>query len=61
MVTLSHVYLTVIPLHVRGGRILPLRIIESANITTEVRTKSFYLLITPGIDGTAEGSLSPDD
>lgn len=59
-ITLSNVNFTTIPLHVRGGSILPLRI-ESANTTTELRKKGFHLLIAPGVDGKASGSLYIDD
>ena len=60
MVNLNKVNFTTIPLHVRGGAILPLRI-ESANTTTQLRTKGFNLLIAPGRDGSANGSLYLDD
>lgn len=49
-----------IPLHIRGGCIIPLRI-ESANTTTALRQKPFELLIAPGLDGDAEGTLYLDD
>jgi alpha-glucosidase len=60
MVNLTNVNFTTIPLHVRGGAILPLRM-ESANTTTQLRTKGFHLLIAPGMDGSANGSLYIDD
>lgn len=59
-VTLSDVGFNKIPLHVRGGTILPLRA-ESANTTTEVRKKPFQVLIAPGLDGSASGSLYLDE
>ncbi|KAK6843659.1 alpha/beta-glucosidase agdC [Apiospora arundinis] len=37
-----------IPLHVRGGCVVPLRI-ESANTTTELRKRGFELLVAPGL------------
>ena len=60
MVNLTNVNFTTIPLHVRSGAILPLRV-ESANTTTQLRTKGFNLVIAPGRDGSANGSLYPDD
>ncbi|RAH43585.1 putative alpha-glucosidase [Aspergillus brunneoviolaceus CBS 621.78] len=58
--TLTDVDYTHIPVHVRGGSIVPVRS-ASAMTTTEVRTKGFELLIAPGLDGTASGSLYLDD
>lgn len=49
-----------IPLHVRGGCVVPMRG-ESANTTTELRKKGFHIMIAPGLDGTAKGSLYVDD
>lgn len=59
-ITLSDVDFESIPVHIRGGSILPLRI-ESANTTTALRTKDFNLVIAPGLQGTAQGSLYLDD
>ncbi|KAH6695232.1 alpha-glucosidase [Plectosphaerella plurivora] len=49
-----------IPLHVRGGCVLPLRV-ESANTTTELRKNSFELVVAPGLKGSAAGTLFVDD
>jgi len=57
---LDDVPFTSIPLYIKGGAVLPLRI-TSANTTTELRTKNFRLVIAPGLDGTASGSLYLDD
>ncbi|OJD33657.1 alpha-glucosidase [Diplodia corticola] len=59
-VTLADVPYTTIPLHIRGGSIVPLRA-SSANTTTELRKQNFTLLIAPGLDGTASGRLYLDD
>jgi len=57
---LNYVNFTTIPLYVRGGSIIPMRS-ESANTTTNLRTKSFTILVAPGSDGSASGSLYLDD
>ncbi|KAF2452397.1 putative alpha-glucosidase [Lineolata rhizophorae] len=57
---LTDVGFTDIPLHVRGGCVVPLRT-ESGMTTKEVRTKPFELLVAPGRDGVATGSLYLDD
>lgn len=59
-ITLQNVNLTSIPVHIRGGSILPLRV-EGAMTTRELRTKDFEFVIAPGLDGTASGSLYMDD
>lgn len=58
--TIEDVPLTRIPLHIRGGNIVPLRV-ESANTTTALRKKPFHILIAPDEDGKARGSLYLDD
>ncbi|KAF2088804.1 glycoside hydrolase family 31 protein [Saccharata proteae CBS 121410] len=57
---LDDVGFTSIPLHVRGGSIVPLRA-ASANTTTELRKQNFTLMIAPGLDGKASGSLYLDE
>ena len=59
-ITLNNIPFTSIPLHIRGGGILPLRS-ESANTTTALRQKPFTILVAPGSDGTACGTLYLDD
>ncbi|KAH9009114.1 alpha-glucosidase [Lactarius deliciosus] len=59
-VTLSNIGLTDIPLHIRGGAVLPLRA-KSAMTTTELRAQDFQFVVAPGTDGTAAGMLYIDD
>jgi alpha-glucosidase len=58
--TVSNVTLTDIPLHIRGGSIIPMRL-SSANTTAALRKQNFQLTIAPGLDGTAKGDLYLDD
>ncbi|KAI9932221.1 hypothetical protein ASPWEDRAFT_110472 [Aspergillus wentii DTO 134E9] len=58
--TLDNIDITHIPVHIRGGNIIPARS-SSAMTTTELRKKSFELIIAPGLNGTASGSLYLDD
>jgi alpha-glucosidase len=59
-ITLDDVPFTRIPLYYKGGQILAQRV-ESANTTTELRTKDFEIVIAPSEDGTASGDLYLDD
>ncbi|GAD99202.1 alpha-glucosidase, putative [Paecilomyces variotii No. 5] len=59
-ITLTDIDITSIPLHIRGGTIVPVRS-SGANTTTELRAKGFDIVIAPGLDGTATGSLYMDD
>ena len=59
-ITLSNVNFTTIPLHIRGGAVLPLRT-TGAMTTTELRTNDFELVVAPNAKGTAAGSLYVDD
>ncbi|KAK3941275.1 putative glycoside hydrolase [Diplogelasinospora grovesii] len=59
-VTVTNQNLTDIPLFLRGGVIVPLRI-KSAMTTTDLREQDFELLIPVGADGTAQGQLYLDD
>ena len=56
----AEVEVTEITIHYKGGIIYPQRI-ESANTTTALRKKGFNIVVAPGLDGTAEGSLYLDD
>lgn len=59
-IVLDGISLTEIPLHIRGGSIIPERN-EGAMTTTELRNKDFNLIIAPDADGKAKGSLYLDD
>ena len=59
-VTLSNVDFTQIPLHIRGGAVLPLRV-AGAMTTTALRAQAFQFVVAPGTDGTAHGTLYVDD
>lgn len=59
-ISFPEVNFTQIPVHIKGGSIIPLRA-NSANTTTELRKENFKLLIAPGLDGCAKGSLYLDD
>ncbi|KAJ6537657.1 glycosyl hydrolases family 31-domain-containing protein [Mycena capillaripes] len=59
-VTLTDVAFTDIPVHFRGGSVVALRE-ESANTTAALRTRDFVVVVAPGMDGTAQGSLYLDD
>jgi alpha-glucosidase len=59
-VTRTDVKFTDIPIHIKGGSIVPARM-HSANTTTALRAVDFELLIAPDKDGKASGSLYLDD
>src|SRR5579863_2263044 len=59
-VTLTDVNFTTIPLHIRGGAVLPLRA-AGAMTTTELRATDFEFVVAPGADGGASGALYVDD
>ncbi|KAI1322869.1 glycoside hydrolase family 31 protein [Xylariaceae sp. FL0255] len=59
-VTVDNLDWTDIPVHIRGGTIIPFRS-ASANTTNEVRRNNFTIVVAPGTDGTAMGSLYLDD
>ena len=59
-VQLNDVNFTTIPLHVRGGCIVPTRN-QSAMTTRALRGMDFSILVAPDRDGMASGSLYLDD
>ncbi|EER26892.1 Glycosyl hydrolases family 31 protein [Coccidioides posadasii C735 delta SOWgp] len=59
-VRINNVPLTHIPLHIRGGTVVPMRF-RSANNTTGLREQTLNILIAPGLHGDASGSLYLDD
>lgn len=59
-VTLENIDPTQIPVHIKGGTVLPLRV-ESAMTTDELRKKDFELIVAPNAAGEAFGQLYYDD
>jgi alpha-glucosidase len=59
-VTRTNIAFTDIPVHFRGGSIVPMRV-SSDMTTTAVRRKNFNIMIAAGLDGKASGSLYWDD
>jgi alpha-glucosidase len=59
-ITLSNIGITEIPIHIRGGFILPLRS-KSAQTTTELRRRGFEIVVAPNDAGNAKGQLYLDD
>ncbi|KAG8941435.1 hypothetical protein FRC03_004543 [Tulasnella sp. 419] len=59
-VTLSNISFTDIPLHIRGGAVIPLRT-ESSMTTKDLRSKDFHLVVAPNSAGRANGNLYIDD
>ncbi|KAI0792610.1 alpha-glucosidase [Abortiporus biennis] len=59
-VLLQNINFTSIPVHIRGGSILPLR--EKGTMTTaELRNTDFEFVVAPSADDSASGSLYMDD
>ncbi|KAJ7063684.1 glycoside hydrolase family 31 protein [Mycena amicta] len=59
-VQLTNVSFTEIPVHIKGGVVLPLR--EQVQMTTtELRETDFEFVVAPGTDGNASGLLYIDD
>ncbi|CAE6449622.1 unnamed protein product [Rhizoctonia solani] len=59
-VSLTNVNFTSIPVHIKGGSVLPLRA-SSAMTTKALREKDFNFVVAPGTDGKASGQLYLDD
>jgi alpha-glucosidase len=59
-ITYSDVKFTDIPVHIRGGSIVPTRV-NSAKTTKELRREDFEIIIAPDNDGKAFGTLYLDD
>ncbi len=59
-VTLTDVNYTQIPVYIRSGTIVPLRV-KSAMTTAELREQDLEVVIAIGRDGTARGNLYLDD
>ena len=59
-VELTNIDFTSIPVHIRGGAVLPLRE-KGAMTTTALRKTDFEIVVAPNAQGTASGSLYADD
>ncbi|KAG7453201.1 glycoside hydrolase family 31 protein [Guyanagaster necrorhizus] len=59
-VTLTDIGFTDIPVFIKGGRVLPLRV-QSTMTTVELRKEDFEFVVAPRADGTAAGRLYVDD
>lgn len=59
-IRLDNISLTEIPIHIRGGSVIPLRA-KSAMTTAELRRRGFEILVAPDKKGYASGSLYLDD
>jgi alpha-glucosidase len=60
IVNLPDVPYTSIPVYIKSGVVLPLRV-NSANTTTMLRQQDFELVVAPTSSGTASGQLYIDD
>jgi hypothetical protein len=60
LVTLPDVNHTQIPVYIKGGSIIPIRV-DGAATTTALRALDLNLIVAPGLWGNASGSLYLDD
>lgn len=66
-VTLTNIAVHEIPVHIRGGAVIPLRLAVDEKTgdvpmsTADLRKRDFELVIAPGKDGRASGNLYLDD
>ena len=60
MQTLENISLDQIPVHIKGGAIIPLRS-NPTNTTTELRKQDFRLIFAPGLDDKAMCYIYLDD
>jgi alpha-glucosidase len=61
-ITLDNITYTDIPVHIRGGSIIPRRLnTDAVNTTTQLRDQDFEFVIAPDADGKATGNLFLDD
>lgn len=59
-ITLTGVNYTQIPVYIKGGSVIPMRV-DGAATTAALRKLDFNLVVAPGLQGTASGSLYLDD
>jgi alpha-glucosidase len=58
--TVSNLTYSEIPVHIRGGTVIPHRV-NSANTTKALRNEDFFVLVAPDASGKATGRLYLDD
>lgn len=61
-ITVSNITALDIPVHIRGGSIIPMRVAtETVNTTAALRDQDFTILVAPDASGKASGYLHFDD